>query len=47
MMVNLSFPGSTVNELSEQIDWTPPSLYLFDPGNEPWADLGTVTDLQD
>ena len=31
------------NELSEQIDWTPPSLYLFDPGNEPLADLGMVT----
>ena len=31
------------NELSEQIDWTPPSLYLFDPGNEPWGDLETVT----
>jgi hypothetical protein len=35
-------PGSP-NELSEQIDWTPPSLYLFDPGDEPWVDLGTVT----
>jgi hypothetical protein len=34
---------SSPNELSEQIDWTPPSLYLFDPGNEPWGDLGTVT----
>jgi len=34
---------SSPTELSEQIDWTPPSLYLFDPGNEPWADLGSVT----
>jgi hypothetical protein len=36
-------PPRSPNELSEQIDWTPPSLYLFDPGNEPWGDLGTVT----
>jgi hypothetical protein len=31
------------NELAEQIDWQPPSLYLFDPGNEPWIDSRTVT----
>ena len=31
------------DELSEQINWTPPSLYLFDAGNEPWGDTGTVT----
>jgi hypothetical protein len=30
-------------ELSEQMDWTPPSLYLFDPGNEPWVDSQIVT----
>jgi hypothetical protein len=30
-------------ELGEQIDWTPPSLYLFDPGGEPWADSGAIS----
>jgi hypothetical protein len=38
----LALPRSPT-ELSEQIDWTPPSLYLFDPRNEPWVDSGTVT----
>jgi hypothetical protein len=28
-----------VDELAAQLDWTPPSLYLFDVGKEPWAEL--------
>src|ERR1700722_13151048 len=40
---DLAVPRSPT-EFSEQMDyWTPPSLYLFDPRNEPWADLGIVT----
>jgi hypothetical protein len=36
-------PPRTPAELLEQTDWSPPSLYLFDPESEPWADSGTVT----
>lgn len=38
----LTLPRSPT-ELAEQIDWTPPSLYLFDPRHEPWADSESVT----
>jgi hypothetical protein len=27
---------STVEDISEQLDWSPPSLYLFRIGQEPW-----------
>ena len=29
--------SSTDQELSKQLDWSPPSLYLFWRGKEPWA----------
>ena len=30
-------PPESVDELITQIDWSPPSLYLFEPGSEPWS----------
>ncbi len=27
---------STIADLAEQMDWTPPSIYLFQSGQEPW-----------
>lgn len=35
-------PPHSLVELAIQMDWTPPSLYLFDPRNEPWVDSGRV-----
>lgn len=35
-------PPHSLAELAVQMDWTPPSLYLFDPENEPWVDSGRV-----
>jgi hypothetical protein len=32
----------TRNELAAQMDWSPPSLYLFRKGREPWVERGGV-----
>jgi hypothetical protein len=37
---------STSADLSEQIDWTPPSLYLFQSGREPWREHCECTFLE-
>ncbi len=31
----------TRQDLEGEFDWTPPSLYLFHPGTEPWAKPGS------
>lgn len=31
-------PPDTIERLLTQMDWAPPSLYLFAAGDEPWAD---------
>lgn len=31
-------PPSSMDELYIQMDWSPPSLYLFHEGREPWRD---------
>jgi hypothetical protein len=35
-------PPRSPTELAVQMDWTPPSIYLFDSDNEPWVDSGRV-----
>ena len=30
-------PPDSTEELAAQMDWSPPSLYLFEPGSEPWS----------
>ena len=38
-----SWPALTsMQELSNQLDWSPPSLYLFHKGKEPWREAGSV-----
>jgi hypothetical protein len=37
---------STPTDLVEQIDWTPPSLYLFRSGREPWHEHCQCTFLE-
>jgi hypothetical protein len=35
-----------LDELAAQMDWTPPSLYLFEAGKEPWRDMPTTVELR-
>jgi len=35
-----AYPFSTRQEVEAAFDWSPPSLYLFRPGEEPWKRLG-------
>jgi hypothetical protein len=36
-------PPGSIEDLATQIDWSPPSLYLFEPYSEPWNVSSEVT----
>jgi hypothetical protein len=36
-------PPASIEDLATQIDWSPPSLYLFEPYSEPWSVSSGVT----
>jgi hypothetical protein len=36
---------TNLDALAAQLDWTPPSLYLFEAGKEPWIDLRSTDKL--